>query len=226
MRVIEFRELGEGFYDLVGTLTAGSDDHDVSLGLLTDSVLQHGLTCTERTVNESCTSLANRVSRIDGTYTGLQQFERTRFALVSSDGFLHRPLLHHCNLLLIAVGIGQHGYRVVDGVLSFFDNRLNRIFAFEHERHHDLVRLVVLVHLTQPSRSLNLIANLGERLECPLLVLVQRETVLTALEEHTGQFVQVVLQTVVVTAQQTRSESHLQHVTGELYRVTNFQTTC
>ena len=87
------------------------------------------------------------------------------------------------------------------------------------------MRLMVLIHLAEPSSSFYLIAHFSDRRERPFLLLVQREVILTALEEHTRQFVEVVLQTVVVTAQQTRTQRHFQHVTGELHFVAHFQAT-
>ena len=189
MRVIEFRELGKGLYDLVGTLTAGCDNYDVCLRLFGDSVLEHGLTGTERTRDKACTPLAERVRRVDGTYTCLEQFEGTRFLAVRQDGFLYRPFLHHGHVVVITLCVGQHGHRVVDGVLTGFGNQLHRVCAFEYEGHHNLMRLMVLIYFAKPSSSFYLVANLSDRSKRPFLLLVQREVILTALEEHTRQFV-------------------------------------
>ena len=225
MRVIEFRELGEGLHDLVGTLTAGSDDDDVRFGLFGDGVLEDCLTGTERTWDKACTTLAKRVSCIDGTYACLEQFEWTRFFAVRQDCFLHRPFLNHSYFMVVTFCIGQNRHHLVDSVLTGFCDRLHGVCTFENERYHDLVRLVVLIHFSEPSGSLYLVAHFGDGFEGPFLVLIEREIVLTTFEEHTGEFVQVVLQTVVVTAEQTRAERHLKHVSRELHFVAHFEAT-
>ena len=226
VRVIEFRELGKGLYDLVGTLTAGSDDHNVCLGLFGDSVLEDGLTGTERTRDKAGSSLAKRVRRVDGTHTCLEQFERPRFLAISEDRFLHRPFLNHSYFVVVTFCIGQNRHHFVDGIFTGCGDGLHGVCTFKDERHHDLVRLVVFIHFTQPSGSLNLIAHFGDRGKRPFLLLVKREVVLTTFEEHACEFVQVVLQTVVVTAEQTRAERHFKHVTGELHFITHFEATC
>ena len=199
MRVVEFRELRKGLYDLVRTLTAGSDDHDVCFGLFGDSMLKHGLTGTKRTRDKACTTLAQRVRRVDRTHTGLEQFERPRFLAVRQDGFLHRPFLNHRHFVIHTFCIGQNRHHFVNGVLTGFGDGLHGVGSFEYERYHDLVRLMVFIHFAEPSSSLYFIANFGDRSKGPFLLLVEREVVLTALEEHTRQFIEVVLQTVVVT---------------------------
>ncbi len=188
-------------------------------------MLKHGLTCTERSGDETCTALADRVGRIDGTNASLKELEGTRFGFVSHDSFLYRPLLDHRHLLLIAVSVKKHGDCVTDLVLAFLNDGFDGVLAFEYERNHDLVGLMVLIDLTQPRSGFNLVADLSQRLERPELVLIKREAVLASLEEHAGQLVEVVLQAVVVTAEQTGTKRHLQHVTGELNEVTDLQTT-
>ena len=223
MRVIEFRELGKGLYDLVGTLTAGSDNHDVCCRLFGDSVLKNGLTGTERTRDKACTSLTQRVRRVNGTHTCFEQFEWTRFLAISQDGFLHRPFLYHSYLVVLSLRIGQYSHHFIDGVLTCRFNRLHGVGPFE--RHHNLVRLVVLIYLSKPRSSFYSVSHFGNRLERPFLLRVEREVILTSLEEHACQFVQIVLQTVIVTAEQTGTERYLEHVACELHFVAHFEAT-
>ena len=88
------------------------------------------------------------------------------------------------------------------------------------------MRLVVFVHFAEPRSSFNFIAHLSDRSKRPFLLLIEREVVLTTLEEHAGEFVKVVLQTVVITAEQTRAERHLEHVSRKLHFVAHFEATC
>ena len=226
MRVIEFRELSEGLYDLVGTLTAGSDDHNVCFGLFGDSVLEDGLTGTERTWDKACTSLAKRVRRVDGTHTCLEEFEGTRFLAICKNRFLHRPFLNHRHFVVHALLVGQNRHHFVDGIFTGCGDGLHGVCTFKDERHHDLVRLVVFIHFTEPRSSFYFIAHFGDRGEGPFLLLIEREVVLTTFKEHACQFIEVVLQTVIVTAEQTRAERHLEHVSRELHFVTHFEATC
>ena len=226
MRVIEFGELSEGLYDLVGTLTAGSDDHNVCFGLFGDSVLEDGLTGTERTWDKACSTFTKRVRRVDGTHTCLEQFEGTRFLAIRKNRFLHRPFLNHSYFVVLSLSVGQNRHHFVDGIFTGCGDGFHGVCTFKNERHHDLVRLVVFIHFTQPSGGFYLIAHFGDRCKRPFLLLVKREVVLTTFEEHAGEFVQVILQTVVVTAEQTRAERHLQHVSRELHVVAHFEATC
>ena len=225
MRVIEFRELGKGLYDLVGTLTAGSDDHNVCFGLFGDSVLEDGFTGTERTRDEACTTFTKRVRRVDGTHTCFEEFKGTRFLAICKNRFLHRPFLNHRHFVVLSLSIGQNRHHFVDSVLTGCGDGLHGVGTFENERHHDLVRLVVLIHFAKPCSGFYLIAHFGDRRKRPFLLLVEREVILTTFEEHSGEFVQVVLQTVVVTAEQTRAERYLQHVSRELHFVAHFEAT-
>ena len=138
MGVDEFGELGEDFYHLVGTLTAGCDDYDVGLGLLRDSVLEHGLTGTEGTRDEACTTLNDGVHGVDNTYTGLEQLEGTGFVHVVGHGHLYGPTLNHVHLYLLAILVGEHGDSVLDSVLAFSHDRLHGAYAFLLEGNHDL----------------------------------------------------------------------------------------
>ena len=109
-------------------------------------------------------------------------------------------------------------------IVAFSSKGLNSIDAIEGKRHHDLVRLMVFVNLTQPSGCIYLITHFGNRLEVPEFLLIERVVVLTSLEENAMKFVEVVLKAIVVTAQKTRTEGYLKHVAGELNEVADLQT--
>ena len=167
MWVFQFRELGKGLHYLVCTLTAGSDNHNVCLCLLRDRVLEHGLTCTERTRDKSCTTLADWVSGVDCAHTCLKQLEWTWFALVCQYWLLHWPLLYHGHIVVIALGVSQDSDGVVNLVLASSHDALHGVCAFEYEWHHDLVWLVVLIYLTQPCSSFHFVAYLCDWLKLP-----------------------------------------------------------
>ena len=142
-------------------------------------MLEDGLTGTERTGDEACTTLAKRVSRVDGTHACLEEFEWTRFLAVREDGFLHRPFLNHGHFMIHAFSIGQNRHHFIDGVLAGFGDGLHSVSTLKYERHHDLVRLMVFVHFSEPRSSFYLVAHFGDRSKRPFLFLVEREIVLT-----------------------------------------------
>ena len=198
MGVNELRELGEDFYYLIGTLTAGSDDHDIGLGLLRDSVLEHGFTGTEGTRDEACTTLYDGVNGIDNTYTSLEELEGTGFVHIVGHGHLYGPTLNHVHVNVVALLIGEHGDSVLNGILAFTHDRLHGAHTLLLEGHHDFQGLAVLLYRAEPVRSLHLVAYLGEGLELPFAVVVESVGILSTLEEHTIHLVEVVLQTVIV----------------------------
>ena len=224
MRILQFGELRESLHHLVSTFATGCNNHDICLGLLGDSMLEHGLTRTERARDKARTTLAKRVGRINRTHTRFEQFEWTRFLFVSKNGFLYRPFLHHRHFVIHTLCIGKNGHHLMNRIVAFSSNGLHRIDALERKRHHDLVRLMVFVNLTQPSGCIYLIAHFGNRFEVPEFLLIERVVVLTSLEENAMKFVEVVLKAIVVTAQKTRTEGYLKHVAGELNEVADLQT--
>ena len=119
MRVNQFGELRKDFHNLVGTLTAGGNNYDIGFRLLGDSMLKHRFTCTERAGDKSRTTFHNRIDGIDYTYTGFQQFERTRFFLIVRHGTFHRPFLYHIHLNIITFSVSQDGNRIFNAVITF-----------------------------------------------------------------------------------------------------------
>ena len=223
--VFQFRKLNEDFHNLVSTLTAGSHNYDVGIGLFWDSVLEHSFTSTERTRDETSTTFNDRVGSVDSTHTSFQQAERTWFFCVYVDSLFHRPFLNHIDIMVVAICVGNHGDSVVDCVLTSSSHRFHSVNTFHNERHHDFVRLRVFVYLAEPRSSLNFVAYLSERFEIPKFLVVEREVVFTTFEEYTCQFVEVVLKTIVVARKHTRTECYLEHVTGKFYFVANFKAT-
>ena len=198
MGVNELGELGEDFYYLISTLTTSCDDYDVGLGLLRDSVLEHGLTCTEGARDEACTTLYDGVNGIDYTYASLEELEGTGLVDIVGHSHLHGPTLNHVHIDIVALLIGKYGDSVLNSIFAFSHDRLHGANALLLEGYHDLQRLRVLFYSTEPVRSLHLVAYLGEGLEEPFAIIVKSVGVLSAFEEHTVHLVEVVLQTVVV----------------------------
>ena len=122
MRVHEFRELGEDLHDLVRTLSAGSHHDDVSVTLLCDGVLEHGLSASERTRDEARTSLCDRVEGVNDADTCFHDSVRSRFFLVAFDCHFHRPFLSHGDFHILAFGIGQHCDDLVNIVFALFND--------------------------------------------------------------------------------------------------------
>ena len=198
MGVNELGELGKDFHYLIRTLTAGSDDYDIGLGLLRYSVLEHGLTCTEGTGDKACTTLYDGVNGIDYTYASLEELEGTGLVHIVGHSHLHGPTLNHVHVDIVALLVGEHGDSVLNGVFTFSHDRLHGANTLLLEGNHDLQGLRVLFYSTEPIRSLHLVANLCEGLEEPFAIVVKSIGVLSAFEEHTIHLVEVVLQTVVV----------------------------
>ena len=198
MRVDQFRELGKDFHYLVRTLAAGGNDYDICLSLFGDSVLKHGLSGSERSRDKSCTTFYDRIYRIDRTDTRFEQLIRTWFFFVTGDGTFYRPALYHRHLHIFAGFVRQDGYHLSYCILSCFFQALDRIFSFEGKRNHDLVRLEIFVHFTQPATSSHLVTHFGKRFEIPQLIIVQRERIFSTPEENAFHLIEVVLQTIVV----------------------------
>ena len=224
MGVHQFGELGEDFHNLVGTLTAGCDDYDVGLGLLRDGVLKHGLTRSKGTRDEARTTLYDGVEGVDGAHTRFQQLEGTGFLLVVGHCELHRPVLYHIHLHFVALLVLEHSDGVVNLVLTGRHDALDHSHTLQLEGNHDLQRLMVFFHLTQPVALLYLVADLCQGFEIPDAVVVKWFGVLSSLQEHAFHLVKVVLQTVVVLTQHTGTKLNLEHVTGKLGLCTHLQS--
>ena len=134
-------------------------------------------------------------------------------------------MLHHIHLHLPALFVLEHGYGIVNLILSGRHYALHRGYALQLEGYHDFQGLMVLFNLTQPIALLNLVANFCQGLEVPQTFVVERLGVLSALEEHAFHLVEVVLQTVVVLTQHARTELNFQHVARELGFGAHFQST-
>ena len=106
MGVDQLGELRKDLNDLIRTLTAGCDDHDVSLCLLGDRMLQHRLSRSEGTRDKARTTLDNGVHRINRADTCLKQLKWTGFLTIASNRPFHRPFLHHRHLYLRTIRIG------------------------------------------------------------------------------------------------------------------------
>ena len=118
VRVDQLRELGENLNDLVGPLSAGRHDYDVSLTLLGDSVLENSLSASERTGNESRTSFGDRVERVYAPDPGLHNLLGPGFFLVGLDRYLDRPFLGHCDVTALTGIVDKHRYDHVDIVTT------------------------------------------------------------------------------------------------------------
>jgi hypothetical protein len=71
---------------------------------------------------------------------------------------------------------------------------------------------------------LHFVAGFCQRFEIPEFFSVEREVVLTTLQKNACQFVEVVLQSVVVAREQAGSECYFEHVTHKFHFVAYFQT--
>ena len=225
MGVYQFGELGEDLYHLVGALSTGGDDHDIGFRLFRDGMLQHRLAGTESSRNETGTPLHDRIERVNGADTRLQQLVGAWFLSVGGEGYLHRPALHHGDCMFLAGLIGHHCNGFVDVIGAFLHDALESVFLFHHERNHDLVWLEVFIHLSQPRSAGHLVAGNCQGHERPLFLLVEWESILTTSQEDTLHLVEVVLQPVKVSFQQPRSEHHLQHVSLKLHLAVHPQST-
>ena len=224
MGVDQFGELLEDFDHLVGALAAGDHDDDVGVGLFRNGVLQHGLAGAERPRDEARTAFGQRVEGVDRTHARLHDAVGARFLDVAADRLLHGPALHHRHLVVAAFGVGQDGHRVGDLVGARRSDALDRIAARHREGNHDLVGNPLLLHLAQPRSGRDLVARLGQRRELPRLIEIDRVGDRTAFDEETIHLFEVVLQSVVVARQQTRSQRRFEHVAFEFDPVADFQT--
>ncbi|OAV74408.1 hypothetical protein Barb7_02101 [Bacteroidales bacterium Barb7] len=77
--------------------------------------------------------------------------------------------------------------------MSRFGNTFHCICPCKGEGYHNLVRLMIFVHLAQPIACGNLVTGFGYRLKVPQLFVLQGECVFAAFEEDAFHLVQVVL---------------------------------
>ena len=167
MGVYQLRELRKDLHHLVGTLAASRHDDNVGSSLLGDSVLEHGLTCSEGAGDEARTTLDDGIERIDSTDTCLQQLVRTEFLGIGRQSQLDGPALHHIDLHIVTLLIGEHGYRVANGVVAFVGYFLDGADTLLTEGSHHLEGLEILLHLAEPVACTHLVAHLDDRLEVP-----------------------------------------------------------
>ena len=85
---------------------------------------------------------------------------------------------------------------------------------------------MVLLDLAKPVAGLHLIAHLCKGFKFPKAFAVKGFCVFTALQEDAFHLVEVVLKSVVVVAEHTRTELNLEHVACELSFGTDLQATC
>ena len=216
MWVVKFGEFGEDFHDLVGTFSTCSDNHDVGLSLLADSVLQHGLARTERSWYEASSALSDGIESVDGSDSRLQQFERTGLSGVVGHGELHGPVLYHVHLEFRTVLFYKHSHGVGNLIRAFCHDALDFRLSLHLERNHDFQRLAVFDDFSEPVGSDHHVAHLCNRSERPFTILIEGISVLAALEEYPLHLVEVVLQSIVVLRQHSRGQFHLEHVSREI----------
>ena len=187
-------------------------------------MLKHGLTCTERARDKACTTLSQWVECIDCANTGLHHTRWAWFLGIATDSLLNWPLLNHCDIVLVAVYVSYNCDSVGNLVLASCNNTLYGVVTGHDERHHNLVCHPLLLNLSEPSTSGNLITLLCEWGKLPSLLKIYWIGNRTASDKQTIHLLEVVLQTVVVTRKHTRSQCSLEHVTLKLHLIADFQT--
>ena len=198
MRVNQFREFRKDFHNLVCTFTTSRDNYDIRFCLFGNSMLKHCLACTERTGDKSRTTFYNRVQRINNTYTGLQQFERTRFFFIIRHSPFHRPFLNHSHRNVISFLVCQNSNCIFYFIIPFGHNRFDGSRSIHSKRSHNFQRLEVFIHLSQPCGSHHFITGAHHRNKMPYTFFIQRICILSSFQENTVHLVKVVLQTVIV----------------------------
>ena len=123
-------------------------------------MLKHGLTSTERTGDEACTTLYNRVEGINCTHTGLEQLEWTWFLLVVAHGNTYWPFLNHVELFLLALLVCNHRNSISNLVLSGGNNLFYSPLTLQSKGSHNFQRLMVLLYTTLPCGSAYTVARL------------------------------------------------------------------
>ena len=81
--------------------------------------------------------------------------------------------------------------------------------------------LVILLHKTNPGSGLDSVAYLSSRLVVPLLIPIKRIGILSTLEEESGHLIQIILETIKVLREQSRTEGHLEHMLLKSDLITN-----
>ena len=71
---------------------------------------------------------------------------------------------------------------------------------------------MIFLHKTYPRSGLDSVAYLSSRLVVPLLVPIKRIGILSTLEEEPRHLIQIILETIKVFREQSRTESHLKHM--------------
>ena len=84
---------------------------------------------------------------------------------------------------------------------------------------------MILLHLTKPRACLHLIAKFDQRLKVPKTLSVERISILSAPQEDALHFVEVILQTIIILTQHSRTELNLQLMAGKLRHSTDLKAT-
>ena len=159
--------------------------------------------------------LMAEVIKVIGKDAFVQVFESTRGMRVGDEAEFEGHMLE-VTLGLLTIFVSQNGNRLINGILSGFHQALYSISSFKRERHHDLVRLEVFIHFAQPVTCGHLITHFRQRFEVPQFIVIQCKCIFTTFQEHAVHFIQVILQTVVVTRQHTRPQCYFKHVPFKL----------
>ena len=118
-------------------------------------------------------------------------------------------------LKVLAVGVGEHGDGLIDGVFTRRSDALDRILALEGEGNHDLVGQPAFLDFAEPVGRDDAVAGFREGREGPEGFPVERVGVFAALEENARHGLQVILQSVIDAGKQAGTEGDLEHFSEE-----------
>ena len=108
LRVFQFREFLQNFYNLAGTLSTGCHDNDVRFTVLRLTVLKYSLSCTERSRDTECSALCNRQECINCTELSYQRFIRTKSFLIALVCLFNRLCNNHAQVHLFTLAVFDH----------------------------------------------------------------------------------------------------------------------
>ncbi len=140
------------------------------------------------------------------------------------NGFFNRPFLHHGYGVFFTICIHNYGNRIQNFKFTSFNYRFYGIKTFHFERNHNFVWLKIFVYFAQPCSGFHFITHFGNRLKAPEFLCIKRIVIFSTLQKYTCEFVEVVLQAIVIARKQSRAKCNFEQMPHKFHIVAYFQS--